>query len=590
MTEVLFREGTISILLYFVFVGACRQPIRPDPAEDADLEHDAPVIPENPCEFTEDPISRPDPEPSPDEVDYLIITADQLEYQAGDHARFRQQNRHHSEVLLMSQVIETETGELEPDRDVAIEMIRAAIAERRERLDPERVLFVLLLGDAMSEWSASTFSIPAPSVARGWEWERIVLSDNAIADLDGDDIPDVALGRIPVSTAQDADRVLSRTRDFETNYVPGHWNYKINVFASAAGFGEVIDGVIEDVGFEVVNEAPADWVFSFTYASQSSAYTYPPAEFSDYVYSLINDGSVLTSYIGHGGSSGFGSISWDSALPEDSAPILDTSCLDALDIRNRSPLLLFITCNAGAFQDQRCLSEELMLHQGGPAAIISSTSFSHPYPCGVMSRELMHAMLIQRLATVGEIFLESKRRMLSEVDDPMRQWMDSMAVIDPSSGTPELREELLISHEHIYVLLGDPAHRVAAPAGTVDIELLSDEVEAGQPVEACVHVHGPPSGRAVVTLETDRATMAYNTERWEMGQHDRDEIIRNNHNLANNKVLQEWQGSYQGGGLFVSLPTSAEHPGSLFLRVYAYDEELDAMGLQTVEVIVPDLE
>lgn len=533
------------------------------------------------CPCVEDPVLRPaDPE-RPAATDYLIITADPLAPAAEEHALYRDEHGHRSEVLTLSEVLDDGSGGIETGQSRALALLREAIRERREALDGSRTLFVLLLGDADERWSGDTSLIPAAQLT-GWAWEEAgeVTSDNLIADLDGDHLPDVALGRVPARSEAEAEAILARTRDLEAGYRPGPWNYQLHVFASEAGFGDVIDDIIEDAGFAAVREISHQWQISFTYARPESPYAYPPADFSDRVYELLNAGSVLMTYIGHGSESDFDVVNWDGEW----GPILDSSRLDQLDMTNRAPLLVFIACLTGSFDTGESLSERFLAQARGPVALVSSTEISHPYPNGVMTRELAHTVLAQQLPTVGQAYLEAKRRMITQIDDPVRRELEGFASIDPNLATPEAREDILLAHEHMYVLFGDPAHRIAYPAGTAEITLMAEEVTAGEPVEACIQIHGPPSGHAVVTLETDRQTVGYNLEPWEMDDPDRDETVRHNYALANDKVLERWEGDYEGGGFGVSFPTTAEHAGTLYIRVYVTQGDLDALGARPVYV------
>jgi hypothetical protein len=554
------------------------------PAGDADVDgsSDGDV---SECELVEDPVTRPELPGRPAEVDYLVIAQDRLERVAEDHAAYRDERGHRSEVLSMSEATEDGEGGYITDHGVMIEHLRDLVRERREALDPDRTLFVLLLGPGSGRWSGSIYSVPADEVG-DWQWTdgSPVTSDTSIADLDGDHVPDVAVGRIPAQDADDADPVLERTRELEQAYDVGQWNYLVNVFASEAGFGDIIDEMIEQAGFDAVREVPTEWAFSFTYARFTSPYAYPPALFSDRVYDLLNDGSFMNIYIGHGWEGGFDDVLWG----DERAPILDTEDLDQLDISHRSSLLLLAACLTGAFDADENLAGAFLLQSGGPVAIVASTELSHPYANGVLLREIAQAGLVTRHRTVGEVVLDAKRRMVDNADDDVRQMLDTYAVVDPTSATAELREDLILQHEHAYVLFGDPAHEVQYPAGTIDVQVESDEVVSGEDVRACVQVHGPPAGHAIVTLETDRETIGQELAEVALDDPDRDDVVVANNAAANDKVIERWEGDYEGGGFSVAFPTSAGRTGRLTVRVYATSGDLDALGSAEVLVRSPE--
>lgn len=555
-----------------------------EPVTQGDADADADVDEPLSCELIEDPVERPEITDRPDEVDYLIIAADRLVNVAEDHAEYRDERGHRSEVISMADATLDGNGGVFTDRDEFLEHLREIISEYRDDLDRDRTLFVLLLGDGTTNWGGSIYSIPTGSVD-GWLWPDVprTASDNVIADLDGNDVPDIALGRIPAQESGDASSVLRRVRELEEDYNPGTFNYQVHIFASEAGFGDVIDEMIEEAGFAAVREVPTDWLLSLTYARAGSPYTYPPALFSDRVYELLNAGSVMTAYIGHGWEGGFDDVVWE----DETEPILDTGDLDQLDMTTRPSLLMLSACLTGAF-DQGDSAAEMLLHQDdGATAIVASTEISHPYANAVLIRELAYTILTERRATVGEAFLEARRRVLSQVDDATRVELDGFAGIDPSSATPELRDDLLREHNHMYLLFGDPAHTIDYPAGTVEIMPESEQIVAGETIRACVQIHGPPQGHAVATLETDRETVGHNLEQWDMTDPDRNDVVIANYELANDKVIERWEGEYEGGGFSLSLPTSDAHLGTLTVRVYASSVmgDDDALGSIEVEVL-----
>lgn len=580
-----WRRAVIVTLMPCIVVvvaaGCDDGPITPG---DADADVDADVEESLTCEFIEDPVERPGLPDAPDEVDYLIIAADRLVNAAEDHAEYRDERGHKSEVISMADATLDGEGGVITDRDEFLEHLREVISEYRDDLDRDRTLFVLLLGDGSSSWGGSIYAVPTGAVD-GWLWADVprTVSDNVIADLDGDDEPDIALGRIAAQDSGEASSILRRTRELEEEYEPGEWNYRVHVVASEAGFGDVIDEMIEEAGFAAVREVPTDWWLSLTYARAGSPYAYPPALFSDRVYELLNAGSVMTAYIGHGWEGGFDDVVWE----DETEPILDTEDLDQLDMMTRPSLLMLSACLTGAFDGGDSAAEMLMRQQDGATAIVASTEISHPYANAVLIRELAYTVLSDREATVGEAFLEARRRVLSQVDDPTRVELDSFAAIDPSSATPELRDDLLREHNHMYLLFGDPAHTINFPAGTVEIVAESEQIVAGETFRACVQIQGPPQGHAVATLETDRETVGHNLEQWGMTDPDRDDVVIANYELANDKAFERWEGEYEGGGFALALPTSDAHLGTLTVRVYVTGDsgDVDALGSIEIEVV-----
>jgi hypothetical protein len=530
------------------------------------------------CTFSETALPQ-DTVVAPTSTDYLIITADQLADAAQNHAEYRRNQGHRAEVLTMGEVL-AQLDESDASQNAAVlNRLRGEIEQREALLEGEHPLFVLLLGDTSTGINAE--EVPT-GTTRGWLWNngtQDVTSDNVLADLDGDDLPDVALGRIPVTTHDAAEAILERTRQAEEAHLPGAWNGRVHLFAGQGGFGSFADAMLEQAGFAIVDEVPMRWQVSFTNARPGSDYTYPPAQFSDHVYDLINSGSLATAYLGHGRVERFADILWDN----ERAPILETNDLHKLDIQGHSPLLLFMACWTGAFDLGESLSERMFAQAGGPVSIFASTEVSHPYASGIITREIAVTMFNQQLPTVGEVILESKRRMETAAQDEIRAELDSYAVLDPRTSSLEQREDMLRQHQHMFTLMGDPGRRINYPQGTVDIEILPPKEGSTRQVRACVHVRGVAAGHALVTLESDRESIHHQLAPWDQSQTDRDEIIVANHALANDKAIARWEGAYKDGGFAVSLPHDSVE-GTYYLRVYAEDGQVDAIGSHPVAI------
>ena len=93
--------------------------------------------------------------------------------------------------------------------------------------------FVLIVGD-VKQVPAHVF--PA-TIIKKWERDPNVANDNHTADIDGDHVPDVAIGRIPADTPDEAKLMLGKVIAYETSKDFGRWRRRINVVAGVGGFG-----------------------------------------------------------------------------------------------------------------------------------------------------------------------------------------------------------------------------------------------------------------------------------------------------------------------------------------------------------------
>lgn len=408
-----------------------------------------------------------------------------------------------------------------------------------------------------------------------------VSSDNVYADMDGDDVPDLAVGRIPAHSDDDVDNVRTKVAAYDATYAVGAWNRRLSVFASTSGFGEPIDTMIEQLVFQIVEEVPYDFDFTMTYAKQQSPYVWIPEKFSDKVYERIDEGALMVTYVGHGYSQGFATLAWGSR----SFPILDTTQLTRITAAPKAPILSLIACATGAFDTSDSVSEKVLRSAVGPVAVMSSTENSSPYPNAIFIRELGQAMLVLRTPTVGGAFVVAKQRLFN-VNDALRQTIDSQvgALLDAPSRDAEKH-----SHLHMYTLFGDPAMRIAYPAKAGGLVVPSGSVAPGTSFSVSAAIGGfAATGKATVTLESARSTVL-GTIKTVPADADptRDGVIQSNYVTANDKVVARADAALANGALSTKLDVPAGlAAGDYHVKVYADDGRHDAV-LSAIVTVKP---
>ncbi len=503
-------------------------------------------------------------------TDYLVVAADALEPAALRFKAYRESTGHVVEVTKVGSLL----GDA-ADRGTAVARIRDHIKKHFEVRDAARPFFVLLLGDATAGSALDGSEIPGGQYVETLG-DVTVLTDNTYADMDGDHIPDLALGRIPVSTDADAESVLEKTRAYESVYEVGTWNRRLNLFASTAGFGDEADAEIEAMVFKVVEEIPYDFDITLTYAKQTSPYVFVPERFSDKVYDRINEGSLMVTYVGHGYESGFATLRWSGA----DFPILDTTQLGKVAVTHKSPLLTLIACLTGKFTEDS-VSERLLRTAKGPAVVFASTEVSHPYANAIFVRELSQVLTKTRAPTVGELFVQAKRRSI-ENGDPLRQQIELVAGFLLDEAT---RESLRRSHLYMYTLFGDPALRIPYVRERVDIAS-PGAATPGTNLAVTAAIPNVPSGSARVSLEAARSTIPGELVAVPPdGDPTRDSVIEQNYATANRHAVAETTASYEAGSLAATLAVPAGlAAGDYYVTVYAHDGSKDAFGSARVTV------
>jgi len=494
----------------------------------------------------------------PTAVDYLVVTGAALSKAAHKLADYRTQRGHLAKVVDVG--VKGDTAKIRGE-------VKAAFDAR----DAGRPFYVLLVGDADT--------VPPATYIEPFDRSE-VAHDNVYADMDGDHIPDLAVGRLAVSTEAEAEAVREKIVAYESKYEVGAWNRRLTMFASTGGFGEPADTLIEQLTFKMAEEIPYDFDMTLTWAKQSSPYVFVPERFSDKIYDRMNEGSLVMTYIGHGYDDGFASLDWNGT----SYPILDTERLERLDVAHKAPILTLIACSTGGFHRGESFSERLLKATKGPIAILSSTEVSHPYANAIFTREASLELTRERTPTLGEVFRRAKRRSIENAGDPFRKQLDAAAAIL----LPEAeREALRRSHLYMYTLFGDPAMRVAYPKGRAEV-LAPADAKAGAAVRVeIVAASLGGAGKLTATLEASRSSIVKPIAPVPPDGHAaRDATIEANYRAANDRVLATRVESLVGGRATTTLEVPAgTAPGDYWVKIYAENGALDAVGSAKVRVI-----
>jgi hypothetical protein len=509
--------------------------------------------------------------------DFIIIAADALSASAARYRDFRRASGFNVDLAMVGDIVGSAA-----DVASASARIRDYVRSRHQSRASRGAFYLLLLGDAQPSWPGDRSGVPAGT----WQSAsgETVVSDNVYADLDGDDIPDLAVGRITADSDAEVDLVRAKVAAYESTYAPGDWNRRLSIFASTSGMGDLVDVAIETIVYDITEAIPYEYDVTMTYARQSSPYVYVPEQFSDQVYRRINEGSLLTAYVGHGSRDGFAKLDWNGKT----YPILDTEHLEKLSVTHKSPILVFVACTTGDFAGGESVSERILVQKDAPAAIFSSTEVSDPYANAVFIYEVSQAFTHGSAARVGDAFLAAKQRILSN-DDGVRRKIDAIAALLVSGSA---RDGLKHSHLHMYTLFGDPAMAVSY-AGRAEVvaataeEPVAASVKAGTDLTVTASFSAPlVSADAVVTLESLRKVILGDiTTVPSDGDPNRDPVIAKNYQTANDKVAARATAVATGTSFTTRLQVPVNlAPGQYHLKVLVSDSSRDFVGARPMTV------
>lgn len=496
----------------------------------------------------------------PKPVDYLIIAADGLSATATAFSDYRALRGYKTAIKTVTEILGNPTAETNAS---AVAKIKEAIRGYYDKRDTGRPFYVLIVGAAEDTTPGTSGVVPIGFKLTG-HVDPDTYSDNLYADMDGDDVPDLAIGRIPVRTNEHGLAVLEKVKTHENSYVLGEWNRRIAVYTGEGGFGVEIDTMIEAVARMVLEDIPYDLDVSFAYNNPKSVYYYAP--FYDKVVDMLTDGAIVAVFVGHGGGE------------------LNVQDLEQIKVQHRSPVLAFFACQTGSIVGKNESEiEHLIRLPGAPMAALVSYVDSHPYGNAIMARELQSVLLKQRVATYGEVVRMMKvRSMTAEPGDTLRTLIDAFT----KGQIPEADMALIrTSHLYIYHLIGDPALQVRFPQGKVAITA-NASVQAGQTLAVSGTTTAVTDGQVKLSIVTTRSTVPSDLTpvdnptiqaNWPTVQANYDKVMQR---TVSEQTVTVTSGSFSG-----SLPVPAGlEAGTYYVKAYAYGGNVDAIGVWTITV------
>ncbi len=368
--------------------------------------------------------------------------------------------------------------------------------------------WVVLVGDATGQAvpreAAAVRSVPTHLVKAKvnvkWGSEPLIASDMPFADLNNDQIPDLAIGRLPADDPGQLAIMVEKILDYEQRTEAGPWCRRLNVVAGVGGFGGLIDSVLETATKKFLTDGiPSGYTMSMTYGSWRSPYCPDPRGFRTATMDSLNAGSLFWIYIGHGQRRYLDSI----RVPGAAFPIFDIDDVRELRRVGGAPIAVFLSCYTGAFDERRdCLAEELLRSPQGPVAVYSGSRVTMPYAMAVMGNEMMQEYFQQRRATLGELILYAKQRMALPLDDAPADTNRAMlnAIAKAISPAPDELHAERMEHLLLFNLIGDPLLRMKHPQ-TVEVDVAQNGY-AGE--EVIIRGRLPFAGRCTVELTCRR--------------------------------------------------------------------------------------
>jgi hypothetical protein len=226
-------------------------------------------------------------------------------------------------------------------------------------------------------------------------------SDDWFVDFNGDGLPDMAIGRLPVQTAEESAAVVFKIIAYD-QAPSGDWATEALMVAD---LNDTYD--FEGASQEVSDLLPEQMTIWSVYRGQAGDNAAREATLGS-----INEGKLIINYIGHGTVD-----LWRGGL---------LTAGDAVSLTNGAalPLVVGMTCLNGFFQTpyMESLAEALLkAENGGAVAIWTSSGLTVPNEQAPMNQELMRLLFNGQGLTLGEAVAQAKTATSDQ--DVRRSWI-----------------------------------------------------------------------------------------------------------------------------------------------------------------------
>lgn len=286
--------------------------------------------------------------------------------------------------------------------------------------------------------------------------------------------PDIAIGRIPARTAQEADIVAGKIEAYTGATGAGAWQNTVVLMGDDGNNNDHIRQA-DEVATQIEADQPSLSVRrvlwdSYTREVTASGNRYPEVE--RIVKGYMADGALLMDYVGHGNVN---TLSHEIVL-------------DINDFRQTKgthlPLWLTAACDVAPFDTQEAnIGEEALFNDGGGAvAFIGTARTVYPTPNGKLNKAFCReALRSDERVGIGEALRRAK------------------VLLATSKSSAQLDNTTNKLH---FVLLGDPALCLAQPRMNLTIDDTGGATaKAGQTVTISGHIDGADDFDGLITAD-----------------------------------------------------------------------------------------
>jgi Peptidase family C25 len=403
-------------------------------------------------------------------------------------------------------------------------------------------------------------------------------SDNGYGCLGKELLPEVAVGRFPARSEDEARMMVQKTLAYEKDNRPGEWRRTFTLLAGMPGFNATLDALVERVAIAQFSRIDPSWRGHVIYYQPQSRFCVPDGALHDRALQYVGAGQALTLYLGHSYAGGFYS---------GRAHYLDRDDWATLKIARGPGVFVTFGCNGCQLRgaDGASYGVAAFRNPGGPVAVIGS----HAICFAAMNELAAHGFCESFLGAepperLGACWLRMKASLATKA------LPFYFALLDAADGDPHIPAATQrLEHLEMFLLLGDPALKL--PALPRDVKLAVAGT-AGPGNILTIQGQVPPRlAGAQVRLTVERPTTSEPADLVPLPKLPggaQAQIMLDNHERANTFVLATAKATVAGGRFEGHLQLPARLPWSqLTVRAYVHTPRQEGLAIQVVPVKVP---
>lgn len=356
-------------------------------------------------------------------IDYVIICADGYQQIAEQLARAHEEDKGITWAVVTEQQVFNEFSSGTPDA-TAYRWLMKMLYDRADATN-NKPRWLLLMGDGtfdnrkILENSGERILLTYQADDSFHEVQAYATDDyfGFLDDNEGkDDIygkMDIGVGRLPISTPQQAQDVVNKIIRYIRNEQVGKWKQQIIYLADDGDKGshtQTAEGSAEMIRIKnpdfVVNKIYLD---AYPQEVNASGESYPLAK--NRLLNLLKSGALFFDYSGHGGY---------NAITNES--ILNIQDIENMNNKNHA-FWFFATCNFGQFDAGKLSAAEaaVLNPTGGAIAVLSATRTTYAIPNTEINRNICDTLFGHKDAfnynmTIGEAIAIGKNKTKQEIN------------------------------------------------------------------------------------------------------------------------------------------------------------------------------